>query len=60
MLGWWSELPTWLQIAVALTPILIATVMLICGWFWPWGFGIGFVLLLFSGKSDSQKRGYHD
>lgn len=60
MLGWWSELPTWLQLVVALIPILVSAGLWVAGWFWPWGFAIGIVLLLFSGKSDSQKKGYHD
>jgi hypothetical protein len=26
--------------------------------FWPWGWAVGIVLLLFAGRSEVQKRGY--
>ena len=30
------------------------------GRFWPWGWIMGVVLLIFSFPNDAQKRGYHD
>jgi hypothetical protein len=38
--------------------LLLSTAMFIGGTFWPWGWAVGMVLLFFSGKSSSEKKGY--
>ncbi len=38
--------------------LLLSTVLFISGVFWPWGWAVGMVLLFFSGKSSSEKKGY--
>jgi hypothetical protein len=38
--------------------ILLSTLLLIGGMMWPWGWAVGMSLLFFSGKSDSEKKGY--
>ena len=58
MLEWWSGLPALLRYGVAVLFLLISTVLWFLGRFWPWGWAIGIVLLLLSGPSDSEKKGY--
>lgn len=58
---WWGGLPWWLRLGVALLFLLASTVL----WFgfdrfWPWGWVVGVVLLLFSFPNDAERRGYHD
>lgn len=38
--------------------LLISTALFFAGTFWPWGWAVGMVLLFFSGKSSSEKKGY--
>ena len=49
-----------MRMAVAVGFLLISTGLLIADYFWPWGWAIGVVLLLFSFPNDAEKRGYHD
>ena len=60
MFGWWVGLPWPLRVGVALVCLLISTALWFTGTFWPWGWVIGPVLLLFSFPSNSEKKGYHD
>ena len=59
-IGWWSGLPWWLRAGVACVFLLISTVFWMAGRFWPWGWAVGIVLLIFSFPSSSERRGYHD
>jgi hypothetical protein len=38
--------------------VLLSTLIFFGGYFWPWGWAVGVVLLAFSGKSRSEKKGY--
>ena len=58
MFGWWAGLPPILRYGVAVLFLLISTVLLLFGRIWPWGWAVGVVLLLLSGPSDSEKKGY--
>jgi hypothetical protein len=60
MFGWWAGLPALLRYGVAIGFLLVSTVLWFAGTFWPWGWVVGFVLLVFAGPSDSEKKGYHD
>jgi hypothetical protein len=60
MLDWWAGLSWKLRLAVALAFLVLSTVILLCGYFWPWGWAIGGALLLFAFPSEAEKRGYHD
>jgi hypothetical protein len=60
MLGWWTGLPWWLRVGVAMVFLLISTILWLAGWYWPWGWAIGFALLVFSFPSSSERKGYHD
>ena len=59
MFDWWSDQSPWLRYGVAVLFLAISTVMFFAGRFWPWGWGVGAVLLIFAGPSDSEKKGYH-
>lgn len=56
----WAGLNTWLKVTIALIFLAISTILWFAGKFWPWGWGVGTMLLLFSFPNDAQKRGYHD
>ena len=40
--------------------LLVSTLLFFVDYFWPWGWAVGGVLLLFSFPNDAEKRGYHD
>jgi hypothetical protein len=48
MFEWWVGLPWWLRLGVALFFLLSSTILCFLGWFWPWGWAVGVVLLLMS------------
>lgn len=58
MIGWWSDQSPWLRYGVAVLFLAVSTILLLCNTFWPWGWGLGAVLLLFAGPSESEKKGY--
>lgn len=58
-ISWWSELSPWIRYGVAGLFLLISTALLFAGTFWPWGWAVGFVLLIFGGPSSSDKNGYN-
>lgn len=60
MLQWWTGLPWWLRAGVGLFFLLVSTVLWFAGWFWPWGWVVGLVFLLFSFPSSSERKGYHE
>jgi hypothetical protein len=60
MFEWWAGLNTWLKVGVAVFFLLISTVLWFMGYFFPWGWAVGVILLIFSFPSQSQRRGYHD
>ena len=56
----WYDAPWWLRVIIALVPLLISTALFFfADTIWPWGWAVGGVLLLFSGRSQSEKKGYH-
>ena len=60
MFEWWAGLPWWLRLIVAQVFLLVSTLLWFAGTFWPWGWAVGVVLLLFSFPSNAEKKGYHD
>jgi hypothetical protein len=56
----WAGLSPWLRFGIAGAFLLLSTVLWFAGRFWPWGWAVGIVLLLFSFPNEAQKRGYHD
>jgi hypothetical protein len=57
---WWRRLPALVRIPVAVAIMLFATGLFMSGLRAGIGiFALG-VVLLFSGPSDAQKKGYHD
>src|SRR5262245_60432473 len=57
---WFGGLRWWVRLCVALFFLLLSTLLWLAGYFWPWGWAVGGVLLLFSFPSDAEKKGYHD
>ncbi len=58
LLTWWAGLSPWFRVGVPLLLILISTGLPLARWIWPWGWAVGFVLLMFGGRSSSEKNGY--
>ena len=56
---WWAELSPRVRLGVAVFFLLLSTTLFFTGVFWPWGWAVGVILLLLSGPSDPEKRGYH-
>lgn len=57
---WWGGLSPWVRIGVALLFLLASTGAWLVGYFWPWGWGAGLVMLLFSFPSRAERKGFHD
>jgi hypothetical protein len=60
MFGWWAGLSPWVRFGVSGSFLLLSTALWLSGYFWPWGWAAGGVLLIFSFPSESERRGYHD
>lgn len=59
MLEWWIELPWWLRVGVGLILIGISTALyLFAHRFWPWGWAVGAVFVLFGFPSRTERQGY--
>ena len=58
LLEWWAELHWTTRLLIPLILLGISTALYFCDIFWPWGWAVGTVLLLFSGRSDAEKKGY--
>jgi len=48
MFSWWLELPWPLRMGIALLFLAISTILYFVGYLWPWGWGVGGALFLFS------------
>ena len=61
MLEWWLDLPPLLRAGIAVLILGIAALVFFVGdRFWPFAWGLGAVLLLFSFPSGSNKGGYRN
>ncbi|OAI41050.1 hypothetical protein AYO40_03970 [Planctomycetaceae bacterium SCGC AG-212-D15] len=60
MFEWWAGLPPLIRFGVSIFFLLVSTGLWAAGYFWPWGWAVGGVLLLFSFPSGPEKKGYHD
>src|SRR5262249_31049002 len=60
LFDWYADLSPWLRFGAALFFIAISTALFFAGRFWPWGWAVGGVLLIFAFPNDAQKKGYHD
>lgn len=59
MFDWWFDLPPILRAGVALMILGVSAVALfVYDLLWYWGWAAGGMLLMFSGKSSSEKNGY--
>jgi hypothetical protein len=57
---WYAGLSPWIRLGVAAFFLLVSTILWFCNVFWPWGWGVGGVCLLFAFPSKAEKKGYHD
>ena len=57
---WLAELSPWIKISLGLLLISVSTILWFSGWFWPWGWIVGVILIMISFPNDAQKKGYHD
>ncbi len=57
---WWGGLSPWIRFGVALLFLALSTILWFLGYFFPWGWGVGIILLLFSFPTRAEKKGYHD
>ena len=55
MLEWWTDLPGWARLGIPIALLAVSTLLFFNGVFWPWGWAIGGVLLLFGGWAGSDK-----
>jgi hypothetical protein len=60
IIEWWTGLPWWLRVGVALLFLGLSTALWVADRFWPWGWAIGIALLIFSFPSKAERKGYHD
>ncbi len=59
VISWWSEQNAWVRYGVAALLLAISTLLFFAGVIWPWGWVVGFIMLMFAGPSRSEKNGYH-
>ncbi len=72
MFGWWLGLPAWLRMVLGLVVLLIGGGIVLAGLtghiiegqrvfprFSLILIGLGFAMIVFGGKSDSERGGYH-
>ncbi len=45
---WWMDKPAWLRALLSLILIGISTAIYFAGYFWPWGWAIGGIMLALS------------
>ena len=58
-IDWWAGLDPWLRIGIPIVLLGVSLVFLLFGRIFFLGWILGGLLLLFSGKSDAEKKGYH-
>lgn len=46
MIDWWAGQSGWLKYGIPLGLLGASTIMYLCGYLWPFGFGMGFALLV--------------
>jgi len=59
LIEWWAGLNWKIRVLIPLILIAISTILLFLGRIWFWGWAAGFILLMFSGRSKSEKNGYN-
>lgn len=61
MIEWWVGLPWQFRVGVALLFLLASTVLWFAAdRFWPYGWAVGAVLLMFAFPSRLERKGYRD
>jgi hypothetical protein len=57
---WYGGLSPFIRLGVAFAFLIASTAAWFFNYFWPWGWGIGCIMLVFSFPSRAEKKGYHD
>lgn len=60
MYAWWADLTPLTRLMTSGSFLLASTALWFSGYFWPWGWVVGGILLMLSFPSSSEKRGYRD
>ena len=58
MFEWFLEIPLWLRALVGLGLLAVSSVIWFAGWFWPWGWVVGGIILLASIPSGRRSSRY--
>jgi len=46
MIEWWAEQAGWIKYGIPVLLLAISTILYFVGYLWPYGWGMGFVLLM--------------
>lgn len=60
LLEWYFGFPPLVRFLISLVPLALSTVLWLAGSFWPWGWGIGAVLLCASFPTDGERNKWGD
>ncbi len=58
MFDWFLDIPLWLRALIGLGFLAVSTVFWLSGWFWPWGWAVGGIILLASIPSGRRQSRY--
>ena len=56
LIEWWMDLAWWIRGTLALILLGISTVLYLNGTLWPWGWGVGGIMLAFSIPSREEQN----
>jgi hypothetical protein len=59
-LQWYFDYSPGKRFLIALVPLAISTIMYFSGMFWPWGRGVGTILLCCSFPTDGERNKWGD
>jgi hypothetical protein len=57
---WYGGLSPWVRFGVAFLFLGASTVAWLAGYFWPWGWAVGLVMLVLALPSRAERKGFHD
>jgi hypothetical protein len=60
MFEWYFDFPPLVRFFITLVPLAISTVLFFCGTFWPWGWGVGAIMLCCSLPTRGEQNKWGD